>query len=164
MRSVPELAETEVELVVVEPGDLRLDTLGGQFGGEVLIVFAEVLHVGCVVVGHHDGVVDDLYRALQTAEEIVREMLGVPLCEGRAQALAQLVHESLRNHRQGHLAIADVQVEGAGPLPAEGLIELKKLLDVPTIRVVLGEVEQFGAVAGGEERLVEILRGFFTER
>ena len=51
----------------------------------------------------------------------------IPRLVGGAEALAELVDEGLGQQRQGHLAIADIEVERAGRLPTQGLVELEEL-------------------------------------
>ena len=81
--------------------------------------------------------------AFQTAKEVLGEMNRLPLVERRAQALAELVEERLGQQGQSHLPEADVEIQGAGALPAEGLLETVKLLEVPTIGKVLGQGRHF---------------------
>ncbi len=76
----------------------------------------------------------DAHVPFQTAEEGLRQMDRVPLVKGFPQALAQLVEDRLRQHRQGHLPEPDVEIQGARTVPAEVLIEAKELLNVPMIR------------------------------
>ena len=61
-----------------------------------------------------------------------------------------------RHHAE--MSIANVEIEGAGAVPAQRLIELEELLDVPTLRKVLGQGGNFASAARAQEALImEIL-------
>jgi len=111
-------AETEVELEVVEPGDVGVDALAAEFRGQVLVVFPKALGVWGVVEGDDDGVVVDADVSVDAVEDAARQVFGVPRGIGRTETAAQLLDGALGEEGQGHLAEADVEVLGAGALPA----------------------------------------------
>ena len=76
------LSEAEVEREVVEPWDTRVNMFGASLLGKVLVVCAQVLHVGSVVVGDDDGVVRHPHVSVQSEEEIVCEVAGFPCRRG----------------------------------------------------------------------------------
>ena len=60
------------------------------------------------------------------------------------------------------MAIADIEVERASPLPTQRLVEFEELLHMPALGVMDAQVCHLGAIGCGQERLeVEIL-GFFS--
>jgi hypothetical protein len=61
----------------------------------------------------------------------------------------------------GQMPVADIQVEGAGAVPAQRMVEFEELFDRPALRVVPGQDGDFGPVGGAEETL--IVKIFFTE-
>src|SRR5215203_1003726 len=73
-------------------------------------------------------------------------MGSVPTLKGVTNPLPELMNDRLSEQGHGHLAIADVQVESAGALPTEVLIELEKLLDVPAFGKFQGHGLHFGTV------------------
>src|SRR5215470_16296039 len=77
-----ELSEAEVELEVVEPWDTGVNMFSAELLGKVLVVCAQVLHVGSVVVGDDDGVVRNPHVSVQSEEESVGEVAGVPCRHG----------------------------------------------------------------------------------
>src|SRR5262245_40437046 len=89
-------------------------------------------------------------------------MRCIPLVEGRAQALAQLVDEALGNQGHGHLARTDVKVQGAGAFPAQVLIEAEELLDVPALWEVGAQGSDLAARASAGEALEVKLLGAFA--
>ena len=78
-------AESEVKLVVVEPGDFGADALFLEFFGQLLVVSAQLLCVGRVVVGDEDRIAAYTDIAVDGKEEVLREMVGVPMAERFAQ-------------------------------------------------------------------------------
>jgi len=56
----------------------------------------------------------------------------------------------LRKQGHGHLAITNVQVQRVSALPAESLMGVEELLDMPTLGEVECEVVDFIIVAGAE--------------
>ena len=61
---------------------------------------------------------------------------------GFTQALAQLVQRGLSQKSQGHLTVADAEIEGAGTLPAQFLVVMEKLLHVPALGKVAEQAFQ----------------------
>ena len=76
-------------------------------------------------------------------------MAGFPGVEGRAKASAQWVDGGLGEKGQGHVAVADVEVERAGAFPAERLVGVEEFFDVPAVGEVAGEGVDGVVVAGG---------------
>ena len=112
-------AESEVKLVVVEPGDFGADALFLEFFGQLLVVSAQLLCVGRVVVGDEDRIAAYTDIAVDGKEEVLREMVGVPMAERFAQAHAQPLDRCLGNQGGSHLGVADVEVLRSAALPAE---------------------------------------------
>jgi hypothetical protein len=61
---------------------------------------------------------------------------GVPRGERFSQSAAQLVKRGLSNQGHRHLAVADVEVQSSSAFPAERLMSIEELLDVPPLGVV----------------------------
>ena len=78
--------EAEVELEVVEPGDVGVDVLVGEFFGEVFVVVAEEVGVGGVVESDDEGVVMDAEVAFEAGQEGAGEAGGLPGVEGGTEA------------------------------------------------------------------------------
>src|SRR5436190_17330430 len=95
--------------------------------------------VGGIVECDHNGLLFDSNVSFQTFKEMAGQMSGIPLREGRTQALAQLVKGSLGYQYHCQMTVADIEVERSGAVPAQSLIEFKELLDVPALRIVLGQ-------------------------
>lgn len=104
------LLKSEIEFEIVKPRDFGVDSGTAEFGGEVFVVLAEPIDVGCVVEGDDEGVVADPNVALQPREELFGKMRGVPIAHRRTQALAQLMESRLGDQAQAHMAVADIQV------------------------------------------------------
>src|SRR5512139_2145152 len=101
----------------------------------------------------------DPHIAFQTAEPILSQMEGIPLVEGRTQALPKLMDERLGQQGHNHLTQANMQIEGAGAFPAQALIKTVELFDVPTIRKVGSQGRYFRAGRrAGEALKVVVLR------
>ena len=113
--------------------------------------------VGCVVEGDEEGVVADAEVAVETGEESVGEMGGFPGVEGGAESLSQGMEAGLSQEGEGHASVADVEVEGSGAFPAEGLIGVEEFFDVPALGVMDGEVLDLVAGGGGEEGLEAVV-------
>ena len=92
-----------------------------------------------VVIGDDDGIVLDPQIAFQTTEEVLGQMERIPLGKRLAQTLAELMDERLGNQGQVHLPGANIQVECAGPFPAQVLLEAEELLNVPTVGKIAGQ-------------------------
>ena len=86
-----DLHEAEIQEEIVEPWDARIDALPAQLGGKILIVVAQQVGIGCVVIGDQNGVLADADVAFQALEEAAGKVFGVPCVGGLAQAQAQLV-------------------------------------------------------------------------
>ncbi len=91
---------------------------------------------------------------VHAAKEVISQVLSVPAGPRCSQALAQLVKRGLGNQSEAHVALADISIEGAGPLPAQGLMDIEELFDVPELGEMQGEIVNFGGVAGAQKRLV----------
>lgn len=141
---------------------MGINAFGAKDVGETLVVLAETVGVGGVVEGDEDGVVGDADVAVECGEEMVGEMLGVPGEEGIAEALAGLVEDGLGDEGQGHGAVADVKVECAGAVPAEGLVGVEEFFDVPALGEVGGQALEFIAIGGAEEGFEDRVVGAFT--
>ena len=88
-------------------------------------------------------------------------MGSIPGGEGISEALAKLVTGGLGDEGHGHLTKADVEVQGTGTFPAQGLIGIEEFLDMPALRVVDGQVENLVTVACSQKGfIVEILGNF----
>jgi len=136
---------------VVEPRHRAANALGVHFFGQVFVVLTEVVDLGAIVQRDTEGITTDAEVAFEGAEEVLGQMRRVPVTEGRGKALAQHIGGGLGEKGQGHTAVPDVQVEGAGPVPAEGLVVVKKLFDMPALRVVAGKAFDFGTIRSAKE-------------
>ena len=114
-------------------------------------MFAQTFLMWSIIVGDQDCIVFDAHIAFQSAENVSGQMGGVPLTEGLAQALTHLVNGSLSQQRHGHLPVADVEVERAGPMPPKGLIEFEELLDMPALGIMDGEILNFVPLSGSQK-------------
>lgn len=152
--------ETEIEFEVVEPGDSGIDPFGLKAVGEALEVGAEALGLGRVVVGDDDGVAMNADVSVPRREALFGEVGGIPLAERLAQSLAELIEGGLGEEGEAHLAVADMEVEGAGALPAQGLVVVKELLDVPAFGEVDDETfDLVASIVGAKEPLEVIVGG-----
>ena len=80
---------------------------------------------------------------------------------GLAQSLTHLMNGRLGQEGHAHLSITDVEIEGPGPLPAKGLVELKKFFDMPALWIMDREILDFVSIDGREKRFkIIILRPF----
>ena len=95
------------------------------------------MDVGRIVEGDEDGIVVNADVAIESLEEIAPEMRGIPGSKGSTEALAELVGGGLSDESQGHLAVPDMEVEGSGAVPAERLIGLEELFNVPAFGIVV---------------------------
>src|SRR4029078_4639059 len=86
-------------------------------------------------------------------------MSRIPTSKWIANSLPELMNHRLGEQGHSHLAVADVQVEGASPLPTEVLIELEKLLDMPAFGKLLGHGLHFRAVGTTKKALELIFLG-----
>lgn len=88
--------------------------------------------------------------------------MSIPGGKGIAESLAELVAYSLGNESGGHLAEADIEVHGASALPAERLVGIEELLDVPALRIIDGQVDDLVAITSGKEGLEMEVGGAFS--
>ena len=107
--------------------------------------------LGGVVVGDVDGTVADSDLALESVEEVSGQMLGVPLPVRMTKALPELVDSCLRNQGEVHLAVPDVEVHCAGAIPAERLLGVEELFDMPSPGIIDRERFDLVPVAGRHE-------------
>jgi len=149
-------------LEIVEPGDVRVEAFGAEDVGEALVVGAEAVGVGGVVESDQDGVVVDTDVAVESGEQVIGEVLGIPGAEGLAEALASLVEDGLGDECEGHGAVADVEVEGAGAVPTEGLVGVEEFFDVPALGEIGGQAMELVALGGAEEAFELVVVGDFA--
>lgn len=114
----------------------------------------EQVGLGGVVEGDENGVIASADVAVDSAKDGGGEVGSVPGGEGRAEALAELVTNGLGNERHRHLAEANIEVQGAGTFPAEFLIGIEELLDMPALGIMDRQVENLIAIARSEESFV----------
>src|SRR6266568_72965 len=55
------------------------------------------------------------------------------------------------------MTVADIEVERSGAVPAQSLIELEELLDLPSLRIVLGESGNLRTLGSAQEALVVMI-------
>jgi hypothetical protein len=96
---------------------------------------SEQRSVGRVVERYDDGLSFDANIPFEAFEKIAGQMGCIPLDEGRASALAQPVNDGLGDQYRREMAVTNVQVERAGTVPTQCLIEFEELLDMPCARV-----------------------------
>ena len=120
-------------------------------------MLAEAVSVGGVVEGDDDGVVIDAQVAIQAGQESVGEMPGLPGVVGLAEAFPQGMKTGLCQESHGHASIANVEVEGAGAFPAQGLIGVEEFLDMPTLGVMDSQVFDLVAGGGGDKGLEPVV-------
>lgn len=157
------LLEAEVEIEVVEPWDVGADAFAFEFLGQVLVVVTQEFSVGCVVEGNEDGVVGDADVAVESAEEGVGEVGGVPAFEGFSDAVSQLVDGGLGQKRHGGLSVADMEIEGAGAFPSASLVGVEEFFDVPAVGIVARKRLHVVEGGGGEKGFeMAFVLGFAT--
>ena len=88
-------SEAEVQFEIIKPRDASLYLFLGEFFGQVFIVCAQVFDMRCVVVGDDYCVVVHADVSIQSSEEVLRQMGGIPLGNGQIESLAQLVDGGL---------------------------------------------------------------------
>ena len=108
-----------------------------------------MLGLRSIVVGDHHRIVVNPQVSIESGQQVLSQVTGVPCGQGRGQALAELMEDGLGHEGQGHLSVADVEVEGSGALPSQGLVEIEKFFDAPALGKVAGELADFVIVAGG---------------
>ena len=64
---------------------------------------------------------------------------AVPVLIRGAQTPTELVDHRLRQQGHRHLSITNIDIHRAAPSPAQALLEVEKLLDVPALRIVVGD-------------------------
>jgi hypothetical protein len=94
---------------------------------------SEQVDVGGIVVSDDHRVIADPNIPIQSREKVRGQMSGVPVLKGLANPLPELMNDRLSEQGHGHVPIADVQIESAGPPPTQVLIKLEELLDVPAL-------------------------------
>ena len=152
----------EIELEVVEPGDMGVDVFLQEFLGQVLVVLGEEFGVGGVVEVDVNGIVLDPDVSVESAKEVAREVRGIPLGIGFAEALSELMKSRLRHEGHAHVSVADMEIEGAGAVPSQRLVGVEEFFDVPSFGIIVDEGGEFLGVAGAGEPLVVIGGGFFA--
>ena len=67
----------------------------------------------------------------------------------------------LSDKGHSHMTVPDMEVESAGPLPAKGLIGVKKFFAVPTFRIMLNWIIDCGSCGGAQKSIeFEIIVSF----
>ena len=100
--------EAEVELEVVQPGNLGIDLFFLKFVRDILII-SPPLDVPSFVIGHDDGIADNTDVSYHSSEERLGLMRRIP-CSGRlADPLAQLAHRGLGQQRHRHLPVTNIE-------------------------------------------------------
>ena len=67
----------------------------------------------------------------------------------------------LSDKGHSHMTVPDMEVESAGPLPAQGLIGVKKFFAVPAFRIVLNWIIDHGLCGGTKKSIkFEIIVSF----
>jgi hypothetical protein len=89
-------------------------------------------------------------------------MGAIPVGIRGTESLAELVQSALSEESHRHVAVTDMEVEGAGPIPAESLMGIEELLDMPAFREVLSEGLDFRMRTSGEEGFEAIIVRFFA--
>lgn len=145
-----EVLDSEVDLESLAPRDVREDVFSDERFGEVSEVVTLVVGVwdfaegeGCCrgACGHRRRARAGTSRA---GERLV-------ICPRQTQALPQLVEGSMGDEGQTHLPWAAAEVQGAGTFPGQILRSTKELLDVPALRIIVGEGLDFILIGSGVE-------------
>lgn len=89
-------------------------------------------------------------------------MSGIPRAEGIAQPLTELMDGRLSDESQGHLSVSDMEIEGAGPIPPEGLVGMEEFFNMPPFGIVFDEDLKFVAIPCGNEAFALIFILFFS--
>jgi len=97
--------------------------------------------------------------AFESVEEVTSQMIGVPTGNRFPQALTEHMDGGLGNERHTHMTIADIEVEGACPVPSEGLVGIEKLFTVPSFWVLLDGRLDGGMFGGAKEGLESVVSG-----
>jgi len=152
-------AEPKIEFEVVEPGDSGIDPFGLKSLRESLEVGTQPLGFGRVVIGDKNGVPLDADVPIPCRQALLGEVGGIPPAEGLTQTLTQLMEDGLSHEGERHLAVANMEVEGAGALPAQGLVVVEELLDVPAFGEIEDEALDFIALVVGAKESFEVVVG-----
>src|SRR6516225_1581796 len=147
------LTEAEIQFKPIEPRNARVDLLGAELGRQVSVMLAQSVSVRSVIVCYYDCLVLDSHVPFEPPEIGRGHVLGVPARRGRGQPLAELIARRLSDQGHRHLAIADVEVAGPRPVPAQGLMGIEELLHVPPLGEFAGQLLDLIAVAGRQERI-----------
>ena len=130
-------------------------------------MLAQLLSVGRVVESDHNGIVMNANVPIKTLKQAVGKMGRLPGAEGRTQTLAQPVNDGLGHQRHAYLAVANVQVQRAPAVPAQGLVGIKEFFDVPALGIVgdqlnqlsnNSELSRFEVFGDASDELVEALK------
>src|SRR5512136_2604068 len=89
-------------------------------------------------------------------------MGGIPLIHGRSEPLSHHEAGCLSNQGHRHLPITDIQIHGSCTMPPQRLVVFKKLLNVPSFRVMDRKVLYFISITGTEKCLVIVILGAFA--
>ena len=92
--------------------------------------------MGSIVEGDEDGVIANADIAVDSAEDGGTEVGSIPGGKGIAEALAELVADSLGNECHRHLTEANIEVESTRAFPAGPVIGVKEFLDMPALGVL----------------------------
>src|SRR4030095_2066571 len=114
----PDLRTFDSGVEIIQPRNLWIHVLRQQLFWEILIVVSKLLDVGGIIVSYDDSIVGDPKVPIEPLEEGLSQVTGVPTYNRLSEMRAQLVNDSLSNQRHGHLRVANMQVLGAGALPA----------------------------------------------
>lgn len=114
-----------------------------------------------IVESDDDGVVANADISVDSSEDGRSKMGSIPGGKWISESFSELVTHSLSNERHGHLAKANVEIHRAGAFPAERLIGVEEFFDVPTLRVIDGQVNDLIPTVGSQKGfMVEFVRVF----
>ena len=142
--------ESKVQFEVIQPWNARIDAFGLQAAGEVFVVRSELVSVGRVVVRDNNGVTVHSHVPVEPLQQVFGQVGSVPLCHGVTDPPTQLVQHGLGHQSQCHLPVSDVKVQSSSALPAEFLIRVEELFNMPSLRILVRQGFDFIAVAGGQ--------------
>ena len=127
----------EVQLVGVQPRDLTFNVVSGQLCGQTLVMCPEPFAIGSVIVRYDDRIMDDSNIPFYAEEEVFGKVAGIPGAKRFTESAPEPVNSGLGHQGHGHLSVADVQVHRTCSLPAERLIGIEKLFNMPTFGKIL---------------------------
>ena len=81
-------------------------------------------------------------------------MSGIPGSKRITEALAELITNGLGYESHRHLTEAYIHVQSSGSSPAEALVSVKELLNMPTLWVIDGQIDNLISIARGEKGFV----------